>query len=239
MARTRDPGLLERIARAGMKVFAQRGLSQARMSDVAEETGVSHGTLYNYVESKEALFYLLVDWGMRDEPLELPDELPVEAPDPQTLLDRLEEEIGEGFQLTKLDEALRRDSVSDPGSELKGILEELYDRTAETREPADVIERSALDLPEMFALFFKRVRRSLFDRLNRYIRSRISQGHFRSYPDSMAVARQVVESITFAARHRHRDPDPHPADEGVYREVTVAMLMNSLLADGQQGRWNE
>jgi AcrR family transcriptional regulator len=52
---------LERLLRAAMRVFSQKGLVCSRMSDVAEEMGVSHGSLYNYVESKEALFYLLVD----------------------------------------------------------------------------------------------------------------------------------------------------------------------------------
>jgi AcrR family transcriptional regulator len=34
------------------------------MTDVAREMGVAHGSLYNYVESKEALFLLLVEqWG--------------------------------------------------------------------------------------------------------------------------------------------------------------------------------
>jgi transposase-like protein len=54
MARTRPPDFMDRLIDAGLKVFGRKGLKAARMSDVARELGVSQGTLYNYVESKEA-----------------------------------------------------------------------------------------------------------------------------------------------------------------------------------------
>ena len=63
MARQRSADFLDRLLAAATKVFAEKGLQRARMSDVAREMGVAHGSLYNYVESKEALFYLLVDRG--------------------------------------------------------------------------------------------------------------------------------------------------------------------------------
>lgn len=229
MARTRDPDFLNRLAEAGMKVFSRKGLERARMSDIAAEMGVAHGTLYNYVESKEALFYLLVDWGMMDDPLPLPDNLPLEAPEPEKILERLEEQIGATFRLPALDEALEREEVDDPGDELRRVLGEFYDRTVETRECAVVIERSAYDLPDMFRLFFLEVRRSIFRRMARYVRERTRQGHFREHPDPMVTARYLVESITFTARHRHRDPDPYPADEETYRATAVEMLAEGLL----------
>ena len=34
------------------------------MSDIAKEMGVAQGSLYNYVESKDALFFWLVDRGL-------------------------------------------------------------------------------------------------------------------------------------------------------------------------------
>lgn len=54
---------MDRLIEAGLKVFGRKGLKAARMSDVAKELEVSQGTLYNYVESKEALFCLLVERG--------------------------------------------------------------------------------------------------------------------------------------------------------------------------------
>src|SRR5262249_50050894 len=136
-------------------------LSRARMSDVAEEMGVAHGSLYNYVESKEALFYLLVDQGVRDEPAELPDELPVRTPSREALLKRIEEQIENTFTLSRLDAALKKYQPDDPQAELEEIVRELYQRIHQTREPATVLERSAIDQPNLFVLFFVQTRRRL------------------------------------------------------------------------------
>jgi len=200
------------------------------MSDVALVLGVSQGTLYNYVESKEALFYLLVDWGMRDEPLELPEVLPIAAPPKEEVLARLETRIAERLQLTRLDEALLRDEpLGGARVELTAVLEELYDLLAATREPAAVIERSAMDSPELFALFFMKVRRSVFTRVAAWIDARSEAGHFRPYPDVEAAARVVVETIAVFARRRHRDPDPQLADEATMRRTVVDMLVRGLI----------
>lgn len=46
---------------AALEVFFERGLSAARMEDVAARAGLSKGTLYLYFASKEALFAALID----------------------------------------------------------------------------------------------------------------------------------------------------------------------------------
>ena len=67
MVRPRSPEFVPRMLAAAARVFARTGLKQARMTDIAREMGVAHGSLYNYVESKEALFLLLVEqWGRPD-----------------------------------------------------------------------------------------------------------------------------------------------------------------------------
>ena len=77
MGRPRSPDFLDRLLSAGLSVFAESGLKRARISDIADRMGAAHGTIYNYVESKEALFWLLVDRGLTTAPIELPEELPV------------------------------------------------------------------------------------------------------------------------------------------------------------------
>ena len=212
-----------------MRVFARKGLKRARMSDVAKEMKVSHGTLYNYVESKEALFYLLVDRGGQGGGRGLPAGLPVRTPSRPLMLRRLEEQIENTFVLRKLDEALKRRRVRDARKELEEIVRELYARTEETRGGASVIERSALDLPELFRVFFVKVRRNLFARLTAYVEQRIKLGHFRPLPDPAVAARVILEAVTFFARHRHSDPDPMPMDEEAVRETTVRMLVHALI----------
>jgi TetR/AcrR family transcriptional regulator, fatty acid metabolism regulator protein len=43
----------ERLLRAAVRVFAERGYHRARVGDIAEEAGVAHGLLYHYFPSKE------------------------------------------------------------------------------------------------------------------------------------------------------------------------------------------
>ncbi len=44
------------ILQAAIALFAQRGFAHAGISDIAREAGVSHGTVFLYFASKEALF---------------------------------------------------------------------------------------------------------------------------------------------------------------------------------------
>ncbi len=229
MARPKSEDYLERLLRAAMLVFARKGLGRARMSDVAEEMGVAHGSLYNYVESKEALFYLLVDRGVRDEPAVLPDELPVRTPSREALLKRIEEQIENTFTLPRLDAALKKHQPDDPQAELEEIVRELYLRTHQTREPATVLERSAIDQPDLFTLFFVQTRRRLLERLTTYLRRRIERGCFPSVVDPAIAARFLLEAVTFFARHRYSDPDLQPGDDEAVRETIVQLLVRSFI----------
>jgi TetR/AcrR family transcriptional regulator, fatty acid metabolism regulator protein len=56
MSRKKDVGKRKRILDSAIKVFAKTGYSDARMQDVAKEADVSHGTVYVYFKSKDALF---------------------------------------------------------------------------------------------------------------------------------------------------------------------------------------
>lgn len=49
------------LVRAAIDVFAQKGYHAARVSDVAQAAGMSQGTVYNYVGSKEDLLYMVVE----------------------------------------------------------------------------------------------------------------------------------------------------------------------------------
>lgn len=236
MARPKSEDFLERLLRAAMHVFARKGLVRARMSDVAEQMGVAHGSLYNYVESKEALFYLLVDQGVRDEPAKLPDELPVRTPSRKKLLKRVEEQIENTFALPRLDAALKKHQPDDPRAELEGIISELYLRMHKTREPATVLERSAIDQPDLFALFFVQTRRRLLERLTAYLRRRIERGYFQSVIDPTTAARFLLEAVAFFARHRYGDPDLQPGDDELVRETIVQLLVRSFTGDQDHSR---
>ena len=51
----------EDILAAARSVFARKGLAAAKISDVATAAGLSHGLVYHYFESKEAMYAALLE----------------------------------------------------------------------------------------------------------------------------------------------------------------------------------
>jgi len=231
MARKRSPGSLDRLLDAATRVFVARGYRRTQMADVAREMGVSAGALYGYVESKEALFHLLVDRAFTGAPAE-PPPLPVRTPAPGETLARLRERLLHETALPRLAAATARTRVADPRGELEAVLVELYDLIERTRWGTALIERSALDVPSLATLFYGEVRRSLILRLTTYLEKRIRARQLRAVPDPAAVARLVVETVTWFARHRLRDADAAGIDDVAARVTTIDFLVAGLLPAG-------
>jgi AcrR family transcriptional regulator len=238
MVRHRSADFVPRLLEAAARVFARQGLKGSRMADIAREMGVAHGSLYNYVESKEALFLLLVEqWGRAD--VDLRDrELPLKTPPMDSIVSRLRERVAETFPLPTLEAALRRRRPANPQAELRDVVQELFDQTERSREGATILERSARDVPELFGLFFEQVRRDLFERMTRYVTIRMQDGTFHR-TDPHTAARFIIESVTFFARHRFLDPHPQTLDDGAVRETIVDLVTRSLtVGDGITSRTN-
>jgi AcrR family transcriptional regulator len=229
MARRRPPDRFQQLWDAALHVFGRKGLRRARMADIAREMGVSPGTLYNYVESKEALFGWLIDRGGEEGAIAAPARLPLPTPLPGQLEKRLQERLDAGFRLASLDAALARRRVVNARAELDGILREFWELVVRTRGSIAVVERSALDLPDLFAIWFVGARRAFFARVARYVERRARSGHFRPVADPAVAARFLLEGVVFFARHRHGDPDPSllPEDAGV-RDTVIPMLVASI-----------
>jgi AcrR family transcriptional regulator len=66
----------EQIIDAAMRVFAQKGYSQATNKDIAREAGITPGLIYYYFESKEALLYAILE---ARSPLKLMASFPPQA----------------------------------------------------------------------------------------------------------------------------------------------------------------
>jgi AcrR family transcriptional regulator len=230
MARPRPPDRLARILDAAMRVFARRGFDAVKMSDVAAAAGVSQGTLYNYVESKEALFRLLLDRGLSTN-VEGPTSFPVPTPTKESLAQRMEDAVGSTFSLPKLDAAVARRSIAslDPRAELFAVVEELFDQTYRTREAADVLEKSAREVPELALVFYGKIRRGLLERIERLIAMRSADGIYREL-DPVVTARFVLEAVTMFARHVFHDPEPPKFQVETAKRVITEILVHGMVA---------
>src|SRR5215510_9747336 len=121
MLRTRPPDRLDQLIASAIKVFTTRGYRRTQMADVAREMGVSPGTLYNYVESKEALFHLLIERAFRKDQATPAVTLPLPTPPPEATLARLRERLAVEATFPKLDAAQTRPRVAHVRAELTGI----------------------------------------------------------------------------------------------------------------------
>jgi AcrR family transcriptional regulator len=230
VARLRPPERFSQLRDAALAVFGAKGLRRARMADVAREMGVAAGSLYNWVESKEALFHWLLEVGPEPGPVAEPATLPIPTPPPGATEARLRDVLGEGMRFPTLETALARRRVTDARGELTAIVSELYDRLAAMRGPASALERSAIDEPELYAVYFQDARRALFAQLTRYVEKRAKAGHFARVENATVAARFLVETVASFAWHIQDDPDPGllPDEETVRGEVLRRLVASFL-----------
>jgi AcrR family transcriptional regulator len=219
---------LPELIAAAVRVFTREGYRSARMSDVATEMGLSEAAIYRYVEGKEGLFVLAIRHALLLEDMPTGD-LPLSPAPLAGTLKEAREFIAEVVPFGTLAGALSGPDPDDPGAELEAILRELFELESRTREAADMLERSARELPELADLLNEGIRRPVLAALTAYLERRVWAGLLRQTPDPAATARLILETLTWFARHRFSDPDgaaiPYPLAE----ETAVDALLHALL----------
>lgn len=223
----RPKARLDDIIEAATRIFNEKGYRRTLISDVASELGIAPGTIYTYVESKDALFQLVVERA--SGVTTVPTDLPVASPEPGATLKHSVEAFGRTSRLTELNGALKREKADDIAEELGAIVRELYQMVAKSRLLIGLVERSAVDLPELRTSYYVKGRRPFMKKVESYVVSRIEVGQLRPVPDSAATARFIVESISWFANHRHRDADSGNITEDSAERVCVDMIVHALL----------
>jgi AcrR family transcriptional regulator len=219
---------LPELISAAVRVFTRDGYRAARMSDVAAEMGVSEAAIYRYVDSKEGLFVLAIRHALLLE--DMPDEvLPLSPPPLTTVMKEASDFVSEAVPFGALAEAIETQGTDDPAAELDVIVRELFALEAQTREAADMIERSARELPGLAELLNTGLRSPVLAALTEYLDCRANSGLLRSTPDTAATARLVLEILTWFARHRFSDPYGSAIPAGLAEETVVDALIHALV----------
>ena len=211
MPRTIPPARFDALVRAATLVFLRQGYRRTQMSDVAAELGVAKGTLYLYVESKEALFEQALLHADRAAPISLPRALPIPTPRPGSTLRRVRQRVVRESALPELAAALARRKARDSRVEAEAIVRELVRLLASHRVAIKLFDRCAPDFPELAALWFSAGRSGVVALLEQYLRKRIAARQFAAVKDPALAARLVLELVAYWAVHRHWDPAPNAA----------------------------
>ena len=219
------------LVRAATQVFIARGYRRTQMADIAEALGVAKGTLYLYVESKEALFLLCARHCDAVGDVPQPTELPVPHPVAGETLRVLEEKVARESGLPALERALTRSRVRDARLELEGILREIYATMRRNRNALELIDRCGQDHPELATSVQREVREFTQRRLARYLEARGSGRGLRPIGDAFLAARVAMETLTTWAVHIAWDPVPQSFDEKQTEDTVVAFVLNALLRD--------
>lgn len=214
---------------AATRVFIESGgFRRTQIGDVAKAMGVAKGTLYLYVESKEALFDLVMRHA--DQPEQGDPELPVRTPAEGATLAYLGERMASQARFSALAAAERRAGpATTMADELGAIVDEIYDVLAHNRTAIKLIGTSAHDLPELADLWYARARGTLNARLAKYVSRRSSEGLLFALPDPIATARFVTETASWFAVHRFWDPHPDPIDDDAAKATAREAILRALL----------
>jgi len=217
------------LIQAAVKVFAEKGYRATQMADVAAEMGVAAGSLYNYVDSKDGLFALCLERMAQGPSLALEITLPFATPPMDVTLKRLHRRVQELYRLPALDVRPRgKPSSARAEEDLRVVVSEGFALASQIRWAADMIERSAREIPELAALLHNEWRAPMMARLEDFLRVRMDRGELRPVDDLWVAARFVEETINWFARHRHHDLEGRELDEAPVKAMVTELIVGAF-----------
>jgi AcrR family transcriptional regulator len=193
------------LASAATEEFGRLGYRGTKTADVAAKAGMSTGSLFTFVESKEALFHLVFLHWFEMSTKRLP-ELPLATPAPGETLDLVATGLAQ-VQMPRIRAALLEEFPDDVAVEFREIVEERYALIDHYWPLLAVIERCAVEIPELDEAWFGLSRAGSFQELGRYLGQRMEEGYLRPMPDAEVTARLVTESLSWFAWHRREERD--------------------------------
>ena len=226
MSRTRPKDRLDALVAAATTTFLRNGgPDRTQMQDVARALGVAKGTLYLYVEGKEALFDLVIRHADEPGPV-APPVLPVPNPAPGALAARVADRIQARGRFPALQAALSAPSIDAPA--VHAALAQVHDVLSANRTAIRLINIAARDRPDLAEPWFAGARGVLLQGLTQLIERGVADGTLRPVPDTGTAARVVVETCMWFAVHRPWDPRPDGIPDATTRATALHMLAGGL-----------
>jgi len=231
MARHDPSTRLRELVRCATAVFIEQGYKGAQMDDVAQALGVAKGTLYVYVESKDALFDLVVRCADREEMFAKVPRMPVPTPKRGATIAYVRQRLAANQTLPTLATALARTRGPTPQTEFQKIVRELYGAVEHNRYGLKLLDRTARDQPELAALWFEGARDGLLAALTEYLKREIRRGAMREVGDASVAARMIIETVVFWGVHRYWDPHPQIVDDTAARDTAIRLIVNAFVRE--------
>jgi AcrR family transcriptional regulator len=228
VARVTPTDRLPKLLDAAAATFVEHGFQRAQMDDVAERLGVSKGTIYRAVDSKDALFAAVIAWA--DDSDSIPPSGLTTSSSLADLAAAIVADLSEAIATLELTAivAERRRVLrgSDVGEELERITVGLHRMMQSRRTAIMVLDRCAAEIPELSPVWFGDGRYALVDLWSDYLdlRSKAIPDHV----DRAILARTIVEIITTWAVKMpwDRAPRPYPDDTAAACGAMIRQLVS-------------
>jgi AcrR family transcriptional regulator len=228
LARRIPESRFDELVRGATEVFIARGYRQTQMSDIAEAVGVAKGTLYGYVESKDALLMLCLRFADDEGPIGVPEGLPLVAPTPGSIRRAVQERLASEVSWKSLETALELDRSPDIQAELARVIGEFFDVMTANRHRIKMLDR-CMDHPELGHLWQTVGREQSRLALAHYLTARVEAGQIRELPDVRLATRFVIETCATWAVHIHWDRAPESYDPAEARANAIDFLVRGLV----------
>jgi AcrR family transcriptional regulator len=214
MPRVTPPDRLAKLLDAAAAAFVEHGFHRTQMDDVAERLGVSKGTIYRTVESKDALFAAVVAWA--DHPHDAPAAAVAGSPGLGALAASIADDLSSAVAALELAtivaERRRIRTAARVSDEVERVAADLHRLMHARRTAIMVLDRCAGEIPELTGVWFGEGRYALVDLWSDYLELRSSA--VATDVDRAVLARTIVEIITTWAVKMpwDRAPRPYPDD---------------------------
>ena len=173
------------IVEAAAHIFAQRGYSGTSVAEIAVQAGIGKGTIYEYFNSKEDLFFAVFEWYANVTTTGLKVDI--------SLLG------GSGAQ--------RLEALNDAVVNLWDEIQDIFALTMEFWAAS-----SSSVMRQRFRDAFKSLYQNLREMVSSLIQNGINQGEFRPDVDAPAVASALVGTWDALFLQAWFDPDFQPLE---------------------------
>jgi AcrR family transcriptional regulator len=215
---------------AAAAAFVEHGFHRTQMDDVAERLGVSKGTIYRSVDSKDALFAAVIAWADNPDPPG-PAEL-AGSPDLGALASSITNDLAAAIAALELStivsERRRLRNAAAVAGEVERVTIDLHRVMRARRTAIMVLDRCAGEIPELRDVWFGEGRYALVDLWTAYLDLRAAA--ITADVDRAILARTIVELITIWAVKMPWDRSPRPyADDTA---AACATMIRNLVMGG-------
>ena len=228
MPRTSPSDRFSKLIDAAAGAFVEHGFQRTQMDDIAERLGVSKGTIYRAVDSKESLFAAVIAWG--DQPDNAPTAGLNGSVDLAAVAAAVTAKLGAAVATLELVTIVAtRRRLRSPGAfgdEIERITVELHRLMRSRRTAVMVLDRCSGEIPELAAVWFGEGRYAMVDLWAAYLELR--SRHVTTDVDRAVLARTIVETVTTWAVKMPWDrmPRPYPDDTASECGSMIRNLVN-------------